>query len=234
MSEPGRDEQIVASWVANADAWTQAVRSSLIPSRVAGTDRAILDAVRRRRPATVLDVGCGEGWLTRALARDGYTVRGLDGSAPLIERAREQGGAEYAVSSYDEIIRRPDAAGGPYDAIVLNFALFAEHVAPLLGALATRLASRGVMLIQTLHSWAAAEEPGYVDGWRTATFAGFGGPFPDPMPWYFRTLATWTAEFEDAGLGIVRIDEPTHPDTGAPLSLLFTLRRLDTASVHPV
>ena len=225
MSERGRDEEIVASWVANAGAWTQAVRSSLIPSRVAGTDRAILEAVRRHRPNTVLDAGCGEGWLTRALAVEGRHVRGVDGSAPLVERAREQGGAaEYDVVSYDEIIARPERAGGPYDAIVLNFALFSERVSPILAALGSRLSVDGVLLIQTLHPWTAAEEPGYVDGWRVATFAGFGGPFPEPMPWYFRTLETWADEIRDAGLSISRIDEPRHPDTGLPLSILFELR----------
>ena len=225
MNERDRDEQIVASWVANAGAWTQAVRSSLIPSRVAGTDQAILDAVHRRQPATVLDVGCGEGWLVRALAAKGYAVRGVDGSAPLIERAREDGGAEYDVLSYDEIMTRPERAGGPWDAIVLNFALFTESVSPILSALAGRLTPAGALLIQTLHPWSAAEDSGYVDGWRTATFAGFGGPFPEPMPWYYRTLATWTRELESAGLGVVRIDEPKHPDTGQPLSILVTAQR---------
>lgn len=224
MSDHDRDNEIVASWVANAGAWTQAVRSSLIPSRVAGTDEAILAAVRRHRPATVLDAGCGEGWLARALVAEGRRVRGVDGSAPLIERARELGGAEYEAVSYEEIIANPGRAGGPYDAIVLNFALFTERVSPILAALGTRLAERGVLLIQTLHPWTAAEEPGYVDGWRVATFAGFGGAFPEPMPWYFRTLATWTQEIHDAGLAVARIHEPRHAETGQPLSILFELR----------
>jgi SAM-dependent methyltransferase len=40
-------------------------------------------------PATLLDVGCGEGRLPRDLNAAGYTVVGVDGSATLIEHARE-------------------------------------------------------------------------------------------------------------------------------------------------
>jgi SAM-dependent methyltransferase len=39
-------------------------------------------------PCNTLDVGCGEGRLARDLKRRGYSVRGIDGSATLIEHAR--------------------------------------------------------------------------------------------------------------------------------------------------
>ena len=55
-----RERHILASWHANADAWTRAVRERAIPSRVAVTDNAIVAAVRVCAPRTVLDVGCGE------------------------------------------------------------------------------------------------------------------------------------------------------------------------------
>ena len=225
MNAPDRDAQIASSWTANAGAWTRAVRDALIPSRVAGTNEAIVHAVRRLAPATVLDAGCGEGWLARALAADGCTVVGADGSAPLIERAREAGGARYLVVSYEDIIAEPSRAGGPYDVIVLNFALFAERVAPLLGALAGLLTPTGAIVIQTLHPWSAAGEEGYVDGWRVATFSGLGTGFPEPMPWFYRTLASWMRELAAAGLMVEGLEEPRHPETGEPLSMVMTLRR---------
>ena len=224
MTNTNRDDEIAASWTTNAGAWTRAVRASLIPSRAAGTDHAILSAVRRHRPGSVLDVGCGEGWLTRALDAEGYAVCGIDGSEPLIAFARELGGPGYLFLPYDSIIAEPRHAGGPYDAIVLNFSLFAERVAPLLEALATRLVEGGVMIIQTLHPWSSTEDAGYIDGWRVATFAGFGGPFPMAMPWFYRTLASWSREVADAGLAIERIEEPLDPETNEPLSLVLTLR----------
>ena len=210
--------------MANADAWTDAVRQRRIPSRVAGTDRAIVDAVQRHPPGRVLDVGCGEGWLARAVTAPGSSVVGIVAIAPLIERARELGGGEFKVLSYEALIADPELAGGPYDTIVLNFALLSDDVAPLLSALASALVPRGIVLIQTVHPWAAAGDQPYVDGWRLETFDAFEDAFPSPMPWYFRTLETWLTQIARAGLEVTHLAEPRHPETMRPLSLLLTLR----------
>ncbi|MDQ3949323.1 MAG: methyltransferase domain-containing protein [Gemmatimonadota bacterium] len=225
MKDPqAPDDAITASWVANADAWTEAVRERRIPSRSAGTDRAIVDAILRQPPGRVLDVGCGEGWLARAVAAHGYAVVGIDASAPLIDRARELGVGEFNLLSYEALTAEPRLVGGPYDVIVLNFALLSEDVAPLLSALVSRLTPSGVVLIQTIHPWTAAGDQPYVDGWRLETFDAFGGAFPAPMPWYFRTLETWFAQIARAGLEVANLAEPRHPETNRPLSLVLTCR----------
>ena len=41
------------------------------------------------------------------------------------------------------------------------------------------------------------------------------------MPWYFRTMAGWHAALAHAGLRLERVEEPLHPDTRRPLSLLL-------------
>jgi 2-polyprenyl-3-methyl-5-hydroxy-6-metoxy-1,4-benzoquinol methylase len=223
VTEPEtRDDAIVTSWIANAEAWTEAIRERRIPSRVAGTDRAIVDAVLQQPPGRVLDVGCGEGWLARAVAGHGYSVVGLDASAPLIDRARDLGGGEFRVLSYEALIREPQLAGGSYDTIVLNFALLSDDATPLLAALASCLTPQGVVLIQTVHPWVASGDQPYTDGWRLETFDAFGGAFPAPMPWYFRTLETWFAQIASAELKLTFLAEPRHPDTGRPLSLVLT------------
>ena len=155
MSGGSADDRIASSWTANADAWTTVVRDGLIPSRRAGTDMAIVSAVLPLAPGPILDVGCGEGWLVRELAVRGITATGLDVSAPLIERARELGGGTFDVATYDQLEREPTLAPGPWRGIVCNFALLAEPVHPLLGALRQRLAPGGAVLVQTVHSWSA-------------------------------------------------------------------------------
>ena len=219
------DAEIIASWDHNADAWAKAVRDQRIPSRVAGTDRAIRDAVRRLSRGRVLDAGCGEGWLARALGADGYDVTGIDASEELIARARELGGGHFSAITFEGIIADDAVAAGPWDAIVLNFALFGERIAPLLAALGARLSAQGVIIVQTVHPWTVVGDQPYRDGWRVETFDAFGGDFAAPMPWFFRTLESWVREIGEAGLIVQRLEEPVHPDTGRQLSLLLTLTR---------
>jgi len=76
-------------------------------------------------------------------------------------------------------------------------------------------------LVHTVHPWSARGDAPYRSEWRTETFDAFAVSFPSPMPWYSRTLGSWLEQFALAGLRAARLDEPLHPGTGLPLSLLF-------------
>jgi 2-polyprenyl-3-methyl-5-hydroxy-6-metoxy-1,4-benzoquinol methylase len=213
--------RIVDSWTDNAAAWTQVVRDGLIPSRRAGTDAAIVQACLRYADGAVLDVGCGEGWLVRELHTRSIDATGIDVSAPLIASAQASGGGSFAVVTYADLEREPTIVAGPWRLIVCNFALLADPVHTLLAALRTRLQPGGTLLIQTVHPWSARGDAPYRSEWRTESFTAFTVPFPTAMPWYYRTLAGWVDECTRAGLSIRAVEEPLHPETGAPLSLLL-------------
>ena len=220
MSVDDAERRLQRSWRANAAAWTRAVREQRIPSRRAGTDAAILDAVLATGAERILDVGCGEGWLARALAAHGRDVVGIDASAELIAAANELGGARFETLSYADLDAHA-ADLGRFDAAVCNFALLGEDFATPLRALGRALRPGGRLLVQTVHPWTACGEAPYVDGWRLETFAGFGDGFDAPMPWYFRTLGAWLAAFDASGYAVEHVIEPVDAASGRPLSLLL-------------
>ncbi|HEY6940197.1 class I SAM-dependent methyltransferase [Dokdonella sp.] len=213
------------SWQSNAQPWTRAVRERRIASRRAGTDAAIVDALLASGARRILDLGCGEGWLARALAARGCDVVGVDGSAALVEAARGLGGARYACASYAGLVANPGALG-VFDAVACNFALLDADLATPLAAARACLPPRGRLFVQTLHPLDVTGP--YEDGWRLEEFGGLEG-FAEPMPWYFRTLSGWCSGLDAAGFVVDAIDEPLDPATRRPLSLLLRTSLRDAA-----
>jgi 2-polyprenyl-3-methyl-5-hydroxy-6-metoxy-1,4-benzoquinol methylase len=222
-----RRARLAASWDANAEAWTDVVRQGGIASRTLATNAAVLDAVRRLGPRRVLDVGCGEGWLARALEAEGVGVVGFDASEALV-RAASGGAGTFVRLDYDALQRDPDILPGPFDAVVCNFSILDAEIVGLLRALGARLAPAGRMVVQTLHPLALGAER-YADAWHEETFDAFGGAFPAPMPWYARTLESWWGALDGAGLALERLEEPRMQGVAWPVSLLFTAAPLAAA-----
>ncbi|MCO7514274.1 class I SAM-dependent methyltransferase [Pseudomonas guariconensis] len=211
---------VLHTWHHNAQAWIQAVREGGIESRRQVTDQAILLAILGRQPQRVLDLGCGEGWLLRALGERGIEAVGVDGDATLVEAARAAGPASVHLATYAQLTKSQVDIGRGYDLVCANFALLHQDIIPLLAALNALLAADGALIIQTLHPWSMAEGD-YQDGWREETFVALAGQWA-PMPWYFRTLSSWLNALEMAGYRLAGLQEPQHPQRALPQSLLLT------------
>lgn len=215
------DAAILASWARNAQPWTDAIRASDIESRVLATNAAIVDAVRAHAPKTGVDLGCGEGWLVRALPD--VDMVGVDAIPGLIAQARSAGDGDFRILSYEQI-----AAGRlnlSVDIAICNFSLIGnEAVDGLLRAAPAFLRPGGTLLVQTVHPLMACGDAPYIDGWRAGSWAGFSDAFQDAPPWYFRTVASWVALFARHGLQLTDLREPLHPHTGKPASLILAGR----------
>ncbi len=219
-----RELVIIDSWHKNAAPWIVAIEEQQIESRKLVTDRSIIEAVVSQGGTKVLDLGCGEGWLTRELTALGMDVLGTDIIPTLIDRARLNC-QRFELISYAEI-----AAGKlaeKFDVVVANFSLLGdESVDGLFRSIRLFLNPHGTFIVQTLHPLLACGNFTYVDSWRSAVYDGFSDDFT-PAPWYFRTLATWVQLYTTNGLSIVEIREPIHPQTGKPAAIVFIGRLSD-------
>lgn len=112
-----------AGWWTGRHRWLRTMHNLVAP-RLKYFDGVVKDW----RGMSVLDLGCGGGFMAEALARRGAKVIGVDPSAPAIEAAREHARAEgldidYRVGS-GEALPVPD---GSLDCVVVVDVL--EHVA---------------------------------------------------------------------------------------------------------
>lgn len=142
-----------SSYSANAAFWIKIIQEELDPYRTQLTDAAVTRAVAPRPGMTILDAGCGEGYLSRMLARHGPAVIGVDACQELIDAAiaaaeDEQLDAEYHVSGVEAL----PLANGSADVVVCNHLLNdLDHLDRPFEELRRVLGAAGRLVILMLH-----------------------------------------------------------------------------------
>ncbi|MEP6747090.1 MAG: class I SAM-dependent methyltransferase [Bacteroidota bacterium] len=219
----GKADKIIESWFANADNWIAVIDNAEIESRKLCTNQAVIQSILSYPVNTILDIGCGEGWLAGTLRSYGKLSYGVDVVPALIENAIQKDGNFYQLASYASLAKGIQLAIGSFDAAVMNFSLLDKNDSEnLLKSLRRYVTTDGFVFIQTLHT--AAIEDNERSGWREGSWNGFKRAFIKPYNWYFRTLADWYSLFAEAGLKVIEIKEPLHPATQKPLSFIFVLQ----------
>ena len=214
------DDKIIDSWSKNVEPWTQAIAQNEIESRILVTNDAIVDTVKTLNINKVLDVGCGEGWLTEALFNCGHQVIGIDAISGLIDKAKLYRKGQFQQISYEQITQ--DSFHTDFDGLVCNFSLLGEQsVEHLFQQAKNLLTPYGYIVLQTIHPVYGCGEQPYIDGWRKGSWTGFNNSFIDPAPWYFRTLSTWHSLFIKNDFTLNLIKEPIHPSSKKPVSLIL-------------
>jgi 2-polyprenyl-3-methyl-5-hydroxy-6-metoxy-1,4-benzoquinol methylase len=113
----------------------------------------MLQAIGEPNGLTILDAGCGEGYLSRILARKGAAVTGVDTSAKLIEAARTQNLVDAFTISFDVAgVDELPYADNRFDLVVCNHLLndLPDPSKPI-GEFARILRDRGRLVILMLH-----------------------------------------------------------------------------------
>ncbi len=215
--------KIIESWKVNAEKWITTIGNEEIESRKLVTNKVIVDSIIEYHPVSIIDIGCGEGWLTRELQKQGLSVFGIDGVEPLIKNAIDKGGENYAVCSYKDLVGGKLAFNNLFGTAVINFALIdKEETEELIHYLPSILQQNGLLFIQTLHPAFVGEE--YKTGWKEGSWNGMKQNFTLPYKWYFRTIEDWVRLFSHAGFYVESLKEPLHPVTLKPASLIFILK----------
>jgi 2-polyprenyl-3-methyl-5-hydroxy-6-metoxy-1,4-benzoquinol methylase len=217
-------QQILSSWNANAENWIATIDNNELESRVLVTNDAITETVCSYNFETIIDIGCGEGWLTRALRAKGKQAFGVDAVASLTDYAIAKDGDYYEVASYKDLAAGRTLKHQPFDAAVINFALIDKNdTEALIDALPGYLSANAYLFIQTLHSFSVAAAGEYISGWKDGSWNGMKRNFDKPYQWYFRTLEDWLQLFSE-NYQVLAVKEPVHPQTKQPMSIIFILQ----------
>jgi len=224
------DEKIVDTWFSNAQAWIEAIHKGQIQSRIDLTNQVIIDTLTELAPDSVLDIGCGEGWLVRALCKRGIDTLGIDVVPEFIQYANNTKLGRYQILSYEQLAQ--GELRQTFDLVVCNFSLIGkDSVDQLFQTVPSLLKPGAFFVIQTLHPIHACGDKKYEDGWRKGSWAGFSPQFQDPAPWYFRTLETWQNLFLHNGFEIIQIREPINPKTDQAASVIIIGQLADNSTI---
>ena len=126
-------------------------------SRLARELPFIEEVLGRQKAKRVLDVACGTGWHSIALAQRGYTAAGCDASPKMIERAKENAArAGVAVRFETADFTGLDIFAECFDAVLclgnsLPHLLSQEALREAIRAMRGRLTPEGVLILHNLN-----------------------------------------------------------------------------------
>lgn len=159
----------------------------------------------------ILDVGCGTGQLTAAIAQSGARVVGIDSSAAMVEQAR----SNFPALTFRVEDIRALAFEGEFDAVFSNAVLhWIQPPDVAAGAMARALKPGGRLVAEFGGHRNVAEILRATDA---AWSAVAGGP-PPAHPWYYPGIAEYASLLEKAGLEVTfaaLFDRPTPLDGGS-------------------
>jgi ubiquinone/menaquinone biosynthesis C-methylase UbiE len=214
-----------SSYSENADFWVKIIRERLDRYRSELTDRAVLEAIGPTDGLTVLDAGCGEGYLSRILAQDGAETIGIDACPDLIKSAQELAtdaglAIDYHVGTVDDLPIRD----GQCDVVVCNHVLNdLQDIATPFREFARVIREGGRIVILMLHPcfYSANAERSVNHRYPTPDeyfhlrtieqqFKVAGITSPAKVVMWFRPLEDYILQLHESGLYITSLSEP-HP-----------------------
>jgi SAM-dependent methyltransferase len=211
-----------AAWEAHAGWWQEGFTGG---ADVEYEEQILPLAARHLAGAgDVVDIGCGEGQISRLAAGAGAArVVGVDASAAQLAQARRRGGGPLYVRGRAEALPLPSAV---FDAAVACLVL--EHVADLDGALdeiARVVRPGGTFVLLVNHPLFQTPGSGWIDDrvldppeqyWRVGAYLPEAESLEEidqgvRLPFYHRPLGRYVNALAERGLYVTRMLEPAPP-----------------------
>ena len=232
------DEEVKAFWNRVADDWLIQVGDSGDRNRRENSDPVLWRLLGAVDGLSVLDVGCGTGYLASQLSQHGAQVTGIDFSENMITIARKQSPeVEFLVDSGSNLSTQSDAT---FDRIVSNYVIM--DLPDLDGAIASFrrvLKPAGEVVLVFSHPCFPIGRS-FRDGadalnfrWATSYFKE--GKRVDPpwdhfkseFIWFHRPLSDYWKAFRKHGFIVEEFEEPHGSETALPCSVIFKLKKED-------
>ncbi len=233
------DPDAIALWNANAEDWHVQVGHEGDLNRRINSDPVLWSFLGDISGLTVLDAGCGTGYLSRKLAERGARVVAVDAAERMIDIARRESPAELDISyRVASCVDLEGVADGSIDRVVSNYVLM--DISDLDGAVAAFhrvLRPGGVVVAVFSHPCfplSAMDETGSSGGFAVRWTAPYfearkvedppWDHFSHPFIWHHRPLRRYWRTFRNAGFAVDDFEEPS-PD--GPL-----VENLDPGRLH--
>jgi ubiquinone/menaquinone biosynthesis C-methylase UbiE len=219
-TETNQAEAIGEIWDKRADEWSRYVEKE-DPNRVFVSDPVLWNMLQDINGLIVLDLGCGEGYLSRKLARKGAHVIAVDISEKMIAIAKEKTKDEcidYRVETSSLLKSVPAES---VDRVVSNYVLM--DVPDLEGTVQEIyrvLKPKGEAVLIFSHPcfpmYAIERSPGLVInyGWKKPYFTDHvmkmprWSSFSEGFTMFHRPLSKYWKTFQKAGFEIAGFEEP--------------------------
>jgi len=211
-------------WEKNSDFWIKIIHKKLDPYRLKITNKAILNCFKKtsKGKCKILELGCGEGYMSRELAKKGYKVFSIDFCKELINKAEEIErkkplGIKYFYQSANNL---SNFKSNYFDFIVSHhFLNELKNPKKVFKECNRVLKRKGKFLALFLHPCFTLRniekntEKYFTKQFLSKKFLVSGIHSPTKVNYLHLSLEGWSELFIENGFLISKIEEP-HPDAG--------------------
>lgn len=217
-------DEAIQRWDQHAEIFTENYDEHGGVHREVLLNPAIFSLIEQTSGVSILDAGCGEGYLSRILAKQGANITGIDYSKKMLEIAKRKTPTELGIQFFHGNCEKLDnLESGTFDLIVSNMVI--QDLADFEAAFSEMyrlLKEGGYYIYSILHPCFVTPESGWIRDengnkthWKIDNYF-YEGVYEQQIPadsdekivYYHRTLTSYFKAIQRAGFSVEALVEP--------------------------